>query len=296
MNHLSFTLFIVLSILLSTTAFSQEFYINSKGDKHLIGSIEVHHLEEPEFQDWYRQTFDHYQPEISIDLSGVFKEVKVKAFIGTWCGDTKSLLPKFIKYWEEAGLRTDQIELIALHNEGSEYKRSPQRIEGEYDIHRVPTFIFEKGEVEIGRIVERPLNSLDIDITQIALGFPSQPRYQAARTVYNFLELKSAESLLVNMKELIRATYRVVSTASELNTLGYVFKAKDEEQAAELVFKLNAKLFKYDPNVYDSLGELYFDTGRFEESKACFEEVLSLDQDNVRAKDMITLIDNRERE
>jgi len=55
------------------------------------------------------------------------------------------------------GLNLERITLIDLHGGKDYYKQGPNREEKGADIHRIPTFIFEKDLVEIGRIVKRPL-------------------------------------------------------------------------------------------------------------------------------------------
>jgi len=89
--------------------------------------------------------------------------VHVLVFLGTWCGDSKREVPRFLKLVDAAGISMDRITLHALDRK----KTSPDGMEAGYGIERVPTFIFLKKEAEIGRIVETPRTTLEGDILTI---------------------------------------------------------------------------------------------------------------------------------
>ncbi len=89
--------------------------------------------------------------------------VRVLVFLGTWCGDSKREVPRFLKIADAAGISMDRITLYALDRK----KASPEGVESGYRIERVPTFIFLKKESEIGRIVESPRTTLEGDILTI---------------------------------------------------------------------------------------------------------------------------------
>ena len=89
--------------------------------------------------------------------------VRVLVFLGTWCGDSKREVPRFLGIADAAGISMDRITLYALDRK----KASPEGMEGRYGIERVPTFVFLKEESEIGRIVETPRTTLEGDILSI---------------------------------------------------------------------------------------------------------------------------------
>ncbi len=282
---------LILSLLLSTFSIdAQQTYINKRGDTHLLGAIELSDLTKEPYADWYTKRFNDYNGELQSQAISNLKDVKVKVFLGTWCGDTKGLLPHFTKLWKDSGLSESQLELIALHNEDKEYKRSPSRIEAEYNIHRVPTFVFERDGKEIGRIVERPLNDLTTDINQIGQGIPSQSRYRAIALLHEYYLSQPEDSLFTNLNGAIRSIYRNVSGSGELNTYGYVLMTAERFKEAELAFYTNTILFPYDPNLYDSLGELYMEIEKYPEAKDCFEKVIDIKKEDVRATNMLSTI------
>ncbi len=81
--------------------------------------------------------------------------------LGTWCGDSKEKVPRFLKILDLLGTTFDDLKLIAVDRE----KTAPDMdVKGKYLIEKVPTFIFYKGDVEIGRITETPKVALEKDL------------------------------------------------------------------------------------------------------------------------------------
>ena len=282
---------LIISLFISTLSLNaQKTYTNKKGVTHLLGTIEISDLTKEPYSDWYKEGFDNYKGELMSEAIESLKDVKVKVFIGTWCGDTKKLLPQFTKLWVNSSLSESQLEVIALHNEDKEYKRSPSRIEADYNIHRVPTFVFEKEGKEIGRLVERPLNDLTTDINQIGQGIPSQSRYRAVALLHDYYMSQPEDSLFTNLNSVFRSIYRNVSSSGELNTYGYVLMTAERFKEAELAFYTNTRLFPYNPNLYDSLGELYMEIEKYPEAKDCFEKVIDIKKEDERATNMLSTI------
>ena len=266
---------------------SQDTYTSHSGQEHLLGIIQIEQLEKEPFNDWYFSGYSLYKPDIDPRQYESLSGMDVTIFLGTWCGDTKRLLPKFIKLWDLAGLPREQLRLVSLHSEGKEYKRSPDRIERQYEIHRVPTFIFEKNGMEIGRIVERPVTGLTTDLRQMAAGIPASPRYQGVSYLSDVL--KGTNTLLQadSLSDIASRISRITSGPGELNTFGYVLKAAGRLQDAERVFKINTLLYPYEPNVYDSLAEFYLENGDEECAKDYFKKVLLLKPNDRRVNSII---------
>jgi thiol-disulfide isomerase/thioredoxin len=76
--------------------------------------------------------------------------INILAFGGTWCGDTKNILPKFFVLADAAGLSPDRITLLGVDRN----KKTIQHLTDAFNVTRVPTFIVLKNGVEIGRVVE----------------------------------------------------------------------------------------------------------------------------------------------
>ena len=287
-------LFILMTV--AVAAYGQEAgKYEHKGQSHLIGVFDPDILRsDPAFSEWFMASYHEVEfPKNSAKWKKDLKTVKVEIYMGTWCGDSRYLVPKFIKLWEELGLKKDQLQFVALYGGGEHYKQSPEGQEIGKHIHRVPTFIFTQNDQEIARIVENPVTDLYTDIAQIALGYPAAPQYEAANYLYEQLELYGAESLESEFSQHLNQVGRKAQRSYELNTLGYVLMAADKLEEARLIFKMNTALFKYEPNVYDSYAECLARMGQSEQAVNQYQKVLDLDPDNENAKKMLEKIANR---
>jgi thiol-disulfide isomerase/thioredoxin len=94
--------------------------------------------------------------------------------MGTWCGDSKRETPRFFKIMEQADFDFDKnFKLIALNR----LKRTPDNLQADYNIIRIPTFIFYRQGKELGRYVEYPRESMEKDILKILEGKPYKHSY-----------------------------------------------------------------------------------------------------------------------
>ncbi|MBX2870497.1 MAG: hypothetical protein KTR30_00300, partial [Saprospiraceae bacterium] len=166
--------YLLLSMLfVSFTIFGQASYLDKNNQEHLWGKIQLSNLEEAPYQDWFNKYYEAFQPDLGEEFPRTrLQDMEVTIFLGTWCGDSKLWVPRFVKLWDELGLDRNQLHFVALHNKSAVYKQGPEGEEKDLNIHRVPTFIFKQNDQEIARIVESPLNALEADLAQISLGFP----------------------------------------------------------------------------------------------------------------------------
>jgi thiol-disulfide isomerase/thioredoxin len=167
------TMFLLLmSIILCTTLSSQntnqEISLDN-GQKFLVGEITKEGLSRPVYAPWYSSNFKNYSPNETI-ISNIKEELQgyqVLAFLGTWCGDSKREVPRFLKILETANFPDDQLKIIALDRRKGKYKQSPTGEEWGLQILRVPTFIFYKNGREVNRIIESPNTTLEEDLRKI---------------------------------------------------------------------------------------------------------------------------------
>ncbi len=266
---------------------AQNTYVDKDGKTHLLGKIKADHISKGEFKDWGYEIPE--ERKLHEDITSKLKDHKVKIFLGTWCGDSKQWVPQFLDLWKNSGLSEDQLEIIALHREDEMYKRSPEEYEKGLNIHRVPSFLFYKEGREVARIVERPINDIKTDITQIALGVPSRARYKAVTMLDELFQTESIDSLYSRdrYRVILRKLNREVTTSSELNTYGYVLKAAGQIEEAEFVFYVNRNLFRNNPNTWDSLAEIYYDQEKYEQAKFNYDKVLEINPESENAKEML---------
>ncbi len=285
-------LFLSSVLFTSSLLIAQGSYSDSRGHTHLWGQIEHEDLMEAPYGEWFDTLDSVLAQEIAdADLSATsLADMQVKIFLGTWCGDTKRWVPRFVQLWEGLGLSIDQLEYVALHNAGDHYKQGPNGETQGWNIHKVPTFVFLEEGVEVGRIVERPRTDLITDVMQIDRGVPSTPRYEAVHYLADYFSSTESDAYGVDEDMLYRQIRRNVSTASELNTYGYVLKAAERLDEAVVVFRLNARLFAHDPNVHDSLGEIYLAMQEYDLSKECYRKVVQIDPDDDHAISMLAQV------
>lgn len=138
-----------------------------KKTKDIIGIINKRDLVKAPHKNWFKESYDTYDLKDSLrDLMNKnFKNVKVKAFVGTWCNDSKRELPTLLKILNEVNVPEKKIEIIGVN-----HKKKANGLEKGYSIFRVPTFIFYKNNKELGRFVEFPIESLEQDILKIVSG------------------------------------------------------------------------------------------------------------------------------
>lgn len=146
-----------------------------KGSKILVGEINEHNFEKAPYNDWFPANYEYYDVDVQqVDaIAQDLKNLDVKIFMGTWCGDSREWTPAFFKVMDYADFPHDHIEMYAVNRE----KHSLNNEESGFGITHVPTFIFLKNGKEVGRIVESPINSLEEDMRDIVNGHPQIPNY-----------------------------------------------------------------------------------------------------------------------
>jgi thiol-disulfide isomerase/thioredoxin len=135
----------------------------------LLGYFNPVQLTRSPYSIWYLKGFDEYQPKTDAinKLLGINKEdLTIKVVMGTWCPDSRREVPRFMRIMDAWQFPVGKLTFIGV----DDAKLSPV---GEYvklDIHRVPTFIIYKNNIEAGRIIENPKTSLEQDMVNILTG------------------------------------------------------------------------------------------------------------------------------
>jgi thiol-disulfide isomerase/thioredoxin len=135
-----------------------------KSEPMELGWLERSALDKPDYPQ-FRTTYDTVRiTEGMSELIGqLMDDVDVLVFLGTWCGDSKREVPRFLKIADHAGISFQRIRLYGVDRS----KKSTDGLTDRYNIVSVPTFIFLKDGVEIGRIVEHPEVSIEADMIAI---------------------------------------------------------------------------------------------------------------------------------
>lgn len=135
------------------------------GSPYLIGEVNRDGFMKEHYKDWFEANYNSHQVDEATlaPLKESLQDVEIKVFMGTWCPDSQREVPHFYKILDYLQLDESQLTVISM----DKYKETPEEYENGLNIQRVPTFIFYRNDEEIGRIVESPNQSLEIDMVGI---------------------------------------------------------------------------------------------------------------------------------
>lgn len=157
MKSLAFALLLLLSAsnnhYLPKTEINKEVTVN--GLTFLYGEINREGLTSKQYQQWFKTKYDAYTPnnqKLAACNQDALEGLSVKLLMATWCGDSKRNVPAFFKIMDELGFEESKLQMWALDRR----KQGPNNEQQRFGVTRVPTIIFYRDDVEIGRFVERP--------------------------------------------------------------------------------------------------------------------------------------------
>jgi thiol-disulfide isomerase/thioredoxin len=137
-------------------------------DKMLMGKITKEELLKqcPAFQEGVAR----YVPKAAAveGLRKVDKKSEILVFLGTWCPDSISEVPKFIKVCDTVNNPNLSVQLIGVDRA----KQDGLGLSRKFGVERVPTFIFLRDGKELGRIVEYPQKEIEEDTLGILTKSP----------------------------------------------------------------------------------------------------------------------------
>lgn len=113
----------------------------------------------------YRDIVKSCQPD-SGALEGIkdrFTGLSLKVFFGDWCPDCRAHMPTFLAAILELGEDDFELEFIEMNRQMSDGLNKA----AQHEVMAIPTFIFFKDGAEIGRIIERPKESMGKDMALI---------------------------------------------------------------------------------------------------------------------------------
>ena len=171
--------FLLLLLAATLQSVAQEKYATKNASGDLVGIIQKADFDQQPYSKWFQRHNDSYSVDkkTAKKLKKALKKVTIKAFMGTWCGDSKRETPRFYKVLKAAKFKLSNLEMIAV-NRG---KKTPDNLQKGLNIFRVPTFIFLKNGKEIGRYVEYPRVSLEKDILAIVTGKTYKHSYDRSK-------------------------------------------------------------------------------------------------------------------
>lgn len=142
--------------------------VTVNGLTYLYGEINREGLTSGSYNGWFSANYNRYQPDtkqLSTCKEGSMEGITVKLLMATWCGDSKRNVPVFYKIMDTLGFDEEQLQVWALDRR----KHGPNNEQARFGVTRVPTIIFYRDDVEIGRFVERLKPGQNME--DIILGF-----------------------------------------------------------------------------------------------------------------------------
>lgn len=251
-------------------------------DPILYGLIKKEMLVSAPYDKWYIAGYENYQPSAEwmqsirkLDTKGISIEI----FFGTWCGDSRRELPRFMKVLDVLSFPQQQVKIVAVGGQDSLFKQSPLHEENGKGIFRVPVFVIYKNGVEINRINEFPVFSLERDLYTILNNQPYLPNYRSFATIRAWLLDGTLSDKNNNAQGLAMQLRSYFPSEREMNSLGYLLMGQGRKQEALKIFQVNANLFPESANVLSSLGEGYYKNGDGQNAVRQLERSLELNKD-----------------
>ncbi len=161
---MKYLLFIVIALLLIPLICSAEVPFKEITRDRILST-------DPEWQ----KNYDGFQPTreaieaLKASLGG---DLRIEVYLGLWCPDSRNNVPPFLKILDQLGVPV-AVRYFSVHRKPVKeirYFVDKSRVE------RVPTFVFFRGDLEIGRIVENPKIGLSEDMLAI-ISQPVHPSF-----------------------------------------------------------------------------------------------------------------------
>ena len=137
--------------------------INKNGS--LVGIANKSSFKQTAFVAWFDNNYNDYKLDVKAlkEIKPLLKGVKIKAVMGTWCGDSRRETPRFYKLLDSVDFDYNNLQMITVDRS----KKSLYNEQEGLNIIRVPTFIFYKDGKEINRFVEYPKETIEKDFLKI---------------------------------------------------------------------------------------------------------------------------------
>lgn len=258
-----------------------------------MGACNRDSLQKAPFSSWFNPGFDQYNPDKKITdqlRNEKMENIRIKVFFGSWCGDSKREVPRFLKLLQSISFPDKKLELIGVGGSDTLYKQSPGHEEAGLGIFRVPVFIIYRDGKEINRINEFPVVSLEKDLLDIIRNNPYQPNYSSHAIIRQWLQEEYLTNENTSIRGLAEQLRHQLSGEHELNSLGYLLLKQEKKTAALQIFRMNHLLYPESANTASSLGEGYLETGNDARAKDFLEKSLQLNKDPMAIKPVLELL------
>ncbi len=279
-----------IAILLTILSFAQT---PEPKPRILYGAITKDSLVVAPYDKWFTTGYDAYKPNaetVAQLRKQNFKDYSIQIFLGTWCGDSKRETPRFMKLMNEISFPADKIKIITVGDGDSLYKQSPQHEEKGLGIFRVPTFIIYKNGVEVNRINEYPVNSLEKDVLNIITNQPYTPNYRSFSPLTRWLNDGTLLDENISSRSIAGQLKQLVAGENEINSLAYLLLGQNKMKEALKLFQANYNLYPESANIISSLGEGYLKNKDTKNAIIYLERSLEQNKDPKAVKEILALL------
>lgn len=259
---------------------------DERASEMLLGHCSRSCLLELPFKEWFLKNYADYTVDsvTAEKLIPLLKDKTIVVFMGTWCGDSRREVPRFIKLLDHCGVPEFALKLVMVDYRDGAYKQSPQHEERGKNIFRVPTILLYSGTKELGRIIEFPKENLEKDLLRILNGEKYQPNYGAGQLFLEKIEKNAVYSLTIDSNSIQRDFTPGFRNSFELNSIGHVLLDQGKKQKALSAFQLNTQVFPSATQSWNGLATAYLSLGRKQEARLAVDRGLRLDASNAETK------------
>ncbi|MFT5751710.1 MAG: tetratricopeptide (TPR) repeat protein [Flavobacteriales bacterium] len=289
MKQLVFICVCLSSFTICAQSFNKE--IEKGNKKVLLGKINQEALSSKPYQEWFQENKDTYIPKVEViaKIETELPNYTITAFMGTWCGDSKRDIPKLYSVLEAAHFPLDRLTLVAVARDRDSYKQSPGGEHEGSNIHRVPTIVLYKNGVEVNRMIESPIESLEEDILNIMEGTYKSKHHLVTLTDH-LLEKYGPNKLVKKGKRQLKKLKKEADNPYQLNTYANVLYFANQKESAIAILRLNSLLFPDKAVVFRNLGTKLARDNNLEEATTMFKKAIALEPDNQKNIDALTQI------
>ena len=145
------------------------FFFNSCNENSsydiIDGKVDKDYLFNSSNTKWFPENYNSYETDIFLSENNFdnLDLYKIELYMGVRCHDSEREIPRLIKILDEINFPDKQLNIFLLKRD----KTSDYGYEKDKNITNTPTIIFYKDSIEINRIVEFPIETIEKDILEI---------------------------------------------------------------------------------------------------------------------------------
>ncbi len=260
----------------------------------LVGKINQEGLSAPPFNLWFVKNKQAYAPNAQAinELKTSINEYTITVFMGSWCGDSKRLVPRLYNILEAANFDLDRLTMVAVARDRAHYKQSPGGEQEGQLIHRVPTIILLKDGKEKGRIVESAIVSLENDMLAIIQGAYT-PNHHLVTLVDQKLDQIEPRTFEKRLKKYAKKLQPLAHSPYQLNTYANILYYDLQKEKALAVLHLNTYLFPDNTTALYNYGYRLMLSDQLKKAAIFFKKVLEISPTNKKALDALSKIESK---